>query len=380
MREEGADTGVRKTDALTEALEGVSEWVLILGPEGIVEWSNRAFNEFMGAQQPDGIPWNIRTLFPMEANEVMDDIRDVFRSGELHSGIILAVQGKSGERKIIRFTALPHKAADQSISGIFFCGLDITDTVEMEQLKKYAYSQIEKNIEQFAILGDHLRNPLTAIIGLCDLMEDRTTAAKIQARAMEIDNLITRIDRGWIDSEKVRNIIKKYYDIGAAGTHELVARSIHDEYLELQKKAGLTPDTNPSMRPWDELPRRLKESNLRQAEDIWKTLHMIQCTIGFYSSGREPLFVFTDRDVEFLAEKEHQLWVDERLRKGWTFGTTRNDQMKIHDCIVPWSELSEAQREKDRNAVRALPVILARVFLKIVRLDESNNNNLTIHK
>ena len=85
----------------------------------------------------------------------------------------------------------------------------------MEQIKKHAFSQIEKNIEQFATLGDHLRNPLTAIIGLCDLLNDRTTADKIHARAMEIDTLITRIDRGWIDSEKVRNIIKKYYDIGA---------------------------------------------------------------------------------------------------------------------------------------------------------------------
>jgi hypothetical protein len=363
-----------KTDGLTDALEGVSEWVLILGPDGIVEWSNRAFNEFMGARKPDSTPWDVRTLFPTEANEILEDIRDVFKSGELHSGIVLAVQGKSGERKMVRFTALPHRDADQNISCIFFCGLDITDTIEMEQLKKYAFSQIEKNIEQFAILGDHLRNPLTAIVGLCDLLEDRTTAAKIQARAMEIDNLITRIDQGWIDSEKVRTIIKKYYDIGAAGTHELVARAIHDEYLKLQKDAGATPETNPSMRPWDELPRRLKESNLRQAEDIWKTLHMIQCTIGFYSSGRDPLFVFTDQEVEFLAEKEHQLWVDERVRKGWTFGKVRDDQQKIHDCIIPWDNLSEEQREKDRSAIRALPVILARVYLKIVRLDQSNTN------
>jgi PAS domain S-box-containing protein len=373
------DTVAGKTDSLTDALEGVSEWVLILGHDGVITWSNRAFNEFMGARKPDGAPWDIRTLFPTEANEVMEDIRDVFKSGELHSGIVLAVQGKSGERKMVRFTALPHKNADQTISGIFFCGLDITDTVEMEQMKKYAYSQIEKNIEQFAVLGDHLRNPLTAIVGLCDLLEDRTTAAKIQARAMEIDALITRIDQGWIDSEKVRTIIKKYYDIGAAGTHELVARSIHDEYLVLQKKAGATPETNPSMRPWDELPRRLKESNLRQAEDIWKTLHMIQCTIGFYSSGREPLFVFTDKEIEFLAEKEHQLWVDERVRKGWVCGTMRDDQQKIHDCIVPWAELSEEQREKDRSAVRALPTILARVYLKIVRLEQGNTNNLTTH-
>jgi hypothetical protein len=280
---------------------------------------------------------------------------------------------------VIRFTALPRRDAGRDISGIFLCGLDITDTIEMEQLKKFAYTQIEKNIEQFAILGDHLRNPLTAIIGLCDLLEDKATGAKIHARAMEIDALITRIDRGWIDSEKVRNIIKKYYDIGAAGTHELVARAIHEEYREQQKKAGATPESNPSMCSWDELPHRMKDSNLRQAGDIWKMLNKIGCTIGLSVSSREPLFVFIDAETEFLAEKEHERWVEERLKKGWVYGKDRDDLRKIHGCIIPWERLSEMQRQKDQNAVRALPAILAKVYLKIIRLDKSNNNNLTTH-
>ncbi len=358
------------TELPIDALEGVSEWVLILRPDGIVDWSNRAFNEFMGARAPDDTPWDIRQLFPAEADAVMDDIRDVIETGELRSGIVRPVQGANGERKVIRYTALPRRNPIREHADIYLCGLDITDTVEMEELKKYAFTQIEKNIEQFAILGDHLRNPLTAIIGLCDLLEDKYTAAKIQARAREIDDLITRIDRGWIDSEKVRNIIRKYYDVGAAGTHELVARAIHEEYIALQKKAGEKPETNLSLRPWDELPRRLKESNLRQVEDIWKAFHTINCSIALSTTSREPLFAFTQSEVEFLSEREHEQWMAERLRKGWVYGKVRDDQQKIHDCIIPWGQLSEAEREKDRNAVRALPGILAKVYLKIVRRDE----------
>ena len=367
-REDRMDVSAGETETLTDALEGVSEWVLILKPDGVVEWSNRAFNEFMGTRGGNDTPWDIRQVFPADTDEIMEDLQEVIGSGELRYGVVRSVQGQTGERKVIRFTALPRRDADKRISSIYLCGLDITDSIEMEQLKKHAFTQIEKNIEQFAILGDNLRNPLTAIIGLCDLLEDRTTAARIQARAMEIDALITRIDRGWIDSEKVRNIIKKYYDIGAAGTHELVARAIHEEYIEQEKKAGVTPESNPSMRPWDELPHRLKESNLRQVDDIWKTLSMIHCTIGMSISGREPLFAFTDNEVEFLAEKEHEQWVNERLKKGWVYGRDRDDQQKIHDCIIPWEQLPEAQRQKDRNAVRALPGVLAKVYLKIVRL------------
>lgn len=364
------DRPVGKTDIPADAFEGVSEWVLILGSDGVVEWSNRAFNEFMSPRRTNDTPWNIRQLFPADADAVMDELRDGIGSGKLRSGIIRSVLGKSGERKVIRFTALPRRDVDQGNQSICLYGLDITDSVEMEELKKFAFTQIEKNIEQFAILGDQLRNPLTAIIGLCDLLDDRETAAKIQARATEIDDLITRIDHGWIDSEKVRNIIRKYYDIGAAGTHELVARTIHEEYVGLQKKAGATPETNPSIRPWDELPRRLKESNLRQVEDIWKALHIVNCAIGLSTNSREPLFVFTNSEVEFLAEREHERWMQERVKKGWIYHRVRNDQERIHDCIVPWEQLPEDQREKDRNAVRALPGVLAKVNLKIIRLDQ----------
>ena len=43
---------------------------------------------------------------------------------------------------------------------------DITERKEIERLKRDAFRQIEKNMEQFAILNDHIRNPLQAIVGL----------------------------------------------------------------------------------------------------------------------------------------------------------------------------------------------------------------------
>jgi PAS domain S-box-containing protein len=97
----------------------------------------------------------------------------------------------------------------------FVCTMvDITRRKEMEEVHKTALRQIEKNIEQFAILGDHIRNPLTVIVGLtCMFAED--IALKVLAQAREIDRIITEIDRGWIESDKVRNIIRKYYGIGS---------------------------------------------------------------------------------------------------------------------------------------------------------------------
>jgi hypothetical protein len=96
---------------------------------------------------------------------------------------------------------------------------------------------------------------------------------------------------------------------------------------------------------------------------------MIGCAIGLSISSKEPLFIFKDSEIEMLSREEHKRWVEERVKKGWVYGRVRNDQERIHDCIVSYEDLAEEQREKDRNAVRALPAILAKVHLKIIRLE-----------
>ncbi|HMK16099.1 MAG TPA: hypothetical protein VK450_04185, partial [Methanomicrobiales archaeon] len=78
----------------------------------------------------------------------------------------------------------------------------------MEAQKREAYEQIEKNIEQFAILGDHIRNPLAVIVGIADLDGGPTSGSIIQ-QARIIDQIITQLDRGWIESEKIREFLKK---------------------------------------------------------------------------------------------------------------------------------------------------------------------------
>ena len=90
---------------------------------------------------------------------------------------------------------------------------DISERVEIEHLKKEAFRQIESNLQQFAILNDHIRNPLQGIVGIADLMED-PLAQKIIRYARMIDEIVKKIDRGYIESEKIHEFLRKYYDIG----------------------------------------------------------------------------------------------------------------------------------------------------------------------
>jgi elongation factor P hydroxylase len=86
----------------------------------------------------------------------------------------------------------------------------------LAEMEKKAFEQIEKNITQFAILNDQLRNPLAVIVGLADL-DGGPTAEKILYQAKVIDQMITRLDQGWIESEKVREFLEKHYNTKSPG-------------------------------------------------------------------------------------------------------------------------------------------------------------------
>jgi PAS domain S-box-containing protein len=92
-------------------------------------------------------------------------------------------------------------------------GRDITDRKEAEHLQKEAYIQIDKNLRQFAGLNDTIRNPLSVIMLLTELNKG-PDCDKILENARQIDRIVSMFDRGWEESEKVRQFLVKYYGIG----------------------------------------------------------------------------------------------------------------------------------------------------------------------
>jgi len=86
------------------------------------------------------------------------------------------------------------------------------NSMEIEEQKRMALIQIEKNMEQLAVLNDHIRNPLQAIVGRVDLEGDGLSEI-IRPYVDETDSLIKQLDVGWVESEKIRLFLRKHYDI-----------------------------------------------------------------------------------------------------------------------------------------------------------------------
>jgi hypothetical protein len=90
------------------------------------------------------------------------------------------------------------------------CARDIRAKKIHEALIKQAFTQIEKNIEYFSILNDQIRNPLTILLTLSsDLDKDRYN--EFEKHIHRIDEIVDQLDKGLIESEKVRSFLRKHY-------------------------------------------------------------------------------------------------------------------------------------------------------------------------
>ncbi len=64
--------------------------------------------------------------------------------------------------------------------------------------------------------------------------------------------------------------------------------------------------------------------------------------------------------TEKIAENVHEVWAKGRIAEGWTYGEMRDDSKKTTPCLVPYNELTDSEKEYDRNtAMETLKMIIA---------------------
>ncbi|MFC8796464.1 RyR domain-containing protein [Promicromonospora sp. NPDC057138] len=155
-----------------------------------------------------------------------------------------------------------------------------------------------------------------------------------------------------------------------ADMYERIARAVHHVYLRNQRERGVGWGEVPAMVRWEDLPEDLRASNRGWVVGLPARLARMGATIAPRDGA--PEVVFEGAELDKLAEAEHDLWESVRVAQGWRSGPVRDDAAKVHPMIgVPWAELPEANRDKDRDVVRLLPEILAEFGLEVVRFDES---------
>ncbi len=67
--------------------------------------------------------------------------------------------------------------------------------------------------------------------------------------------------------------------------------------------------------------------------------------------------------AEAISKNVHEVWAQNRINEGWTYGPVRDDQKRQTPCLVPYDQLPEEEKAYDRNsAFGTLKFIVAQGF------------------
>jgi len=146
-----------------------------------------------------------------------------------------------------------------------------------------------------------------------------------------------------IEDTEIRNLVKLgcVSDVLLHGALDREARAIHEAYVAEEKAKGLIPIENPALVSWEDLPESLRQANRAQADHI--------------PIKKRALAVSrSEQMLEALAEAEHRRWMAEKILAGWRFGEKRDNSRKLHPSINIYSQLTEAEKQKDRDTVQSV--------------------------
>lgn len=197
-----------------QVAENAGEWIWEIDPEGRYIYSSSAVTRILGYTPEELVgKMHFYDLFPPSCREDLKQqtLASVNRHEPFQRYVNPAVH-KNGNRVILETSGSPAYSLDGTFTGFRGCDTDLTEWHKLENARQAALEQIEKNIGQLMMLGDRIRNPLTAILVYAG-MTSPEAEKKIALQVSEIERLISDIDKGWLESEHVRSHLRKYYDI-----------------------------------------------------------------------------------------------------------------------------------------------------------------------
>ncbi len=212
-RKKAEDALLESERRFREVVQDQTELIVRFRPDGTVLFVNDAFLSNF-SKKPEEVTGNVFHLPVHEEDRekyhtIMEGLTRNDPFGTLEFRIYLA----DGSIQWLHWNLRAFFDNDGRVDQFQAVGSDITERRENERIIRESYVQIEQNLQQFAILNDHIRNPLTVIMMLVE-MDEAPSCTKILEQVHEIDRIISQLDRGFLESEKIRGFLKKHYGIG----------------------------------------------------------------------------------------------------------------------------------------------------------------------
>ncbi|MBN2000491.1 AAA family ATPase [candidate division KSB1 bacterium] len=169
----------------------------------------------------------------------------------------------------------------------------------------------------------------------------------------------------FVDYNDFLHIIQR--DMELRSRAKELAPFVHECYLQQGEKVPLPEESD---KKFKDLSTEKQEDNIAAAYRIPDVLSLIGLKVvpetDAASKDEPEIPDLIETNIELLAEAEHNMWMEYKIKNGWEYGEKRNDEQKIHDCLVPYEQLSEKDKDKDRNSVRNFSKIVHLAKFRIV--------------
>jgi hypothetical protein len=160
-------------------------------------------------------------------------------------------------------------------------------------------------------------------------------------------------------------LIRRSY--GFLAQAETLAPALHQDWLD-----NLTPaeKCGPYYKSYEELDQEGKAANVASAGRIPEILALAGFLLEPGEATEEEdakIGDFLKQYLELLAEAEHHGWEEQKRTEGWTFGPPPKDNDKrTHPLLIPYAELPEVEKDKDRRTIQNYPKYARAAGFKIV--------------
>lgn len=193
------------------------------------------------------------------------------------------------------------------------------------------------------------------LLGHMGLMVTHTFDADITdiAAALDLDNDVIVA----VDSDK---LYPGSIDEEDAANHAVVVTSIGDDDITIYDpdRGGLeTVDIDAFLKAWQTSLNYMVQVLQEAGEYDPKPINVDDIALT------EDLLELR----EAIAENAHDVWAADRLNEGWLFGPERDDMLKRHPDLVPYSALPDAEKQYDRKMAMSTIKLLKRMGFDIVK-------------
>ena len=220
---------------------------------------------------------------------------------------------------------------------------------------------IDRGLLTALLETSHYRNGARSMEKLVSQMKDRG-GLPLRRAHLPPDNLLALYV---VDVPGFHALIRRSYSFLTQA--ETLAPALHQDWLDNLTTAE---KTGPYYKTYEELDQEGKAANIASASRIPEILALAGFVLEQGAASDEEdanVGAFLKQNQEFLAEAEHQGWEEQKRMEGWTYGPPPKDNARrTHPLLVPYSELPEEEKDKDRRTIKNYPKYARAAGFKIM--------------